>query len=224
MRYGADERATLNEVHLRKLENRTMSNLLKGLNPARVLDAGCGNGYSTRIFASGLPASQFLGMDYSESMISVARGGCPPNCTFVLGDILQEETYPPGRFDCILTQRCLQNIPTYDQQKQAIRSMIHCLTPGGSLLLMECSREGVDQLNRLRVNICKRPLQHVEPWHNHFVTDQLLIDDFGAQVIFFSSTYMFLSKVIHHRLSGIAARLPSFGRFGYDRLYVISPT
>lgn len=220
--YGAKEQATLAESDLRKLEIRAMSKMLRVLKPGTVLDAGCGNGFSTKKLASAFPSSRFIGMDYSEPMIAAARLESPGNCTFALGDVLLEDTYPTGTFECIITQRCIQNLPTYDHQRHAIAGMIRHLAPGGSLLLMECSRDGVDQINRMRGKLGKDTLQNIEPWHNHFLSDQSLVDDFGARVVCFASTYMFVSKVVSSRLSRAASVLPSFGRFGYDRLYVIS--
>ena len=49
--FGENAQATLGEVDLRKLEINFMINCIKKLNPERVLDVGCGNGYSTKIYA-----------------------------------------------------------------------------------------------------------------------------------------------------------------------------
>jgi SAM-dependent methyltransferase len=222
--YGGKEQATLGESDLRKLEIRAMSGMMRVLKPGSVLDAGCGNGYSTKTLASAFPSSEFIGMDYSEPMIAAARLETPKNCAFLLGDVLLEETYPAGRFDCVMTQRCIQNLPTYDHQRKAITCMLGKLAPGGYLLLMECSHDGVHQLNRVRGILGKENLLDIEPWHNCFLSDKSLIDDFGARVVSFASTYMFLSKVVSSRLSRVATLLPSIGRFGYDRLYIITPS
>jgi hypothetical protein len=65
-------------------------------------------------------------------------------------------------------------------------------------------------------------LDNIEPWHNNFFRDTALVDDFGARVVHFTSTYMFISKVISSRFSRLGYLLPQIGKFGYDKLYIIS--
>jgi len=103
----------------------------------------------------------------------------------------------------------------------AIKNLLARRSPGGTLALMECSRDGVEQLQRMRARFGKEPWPNIEPWHNCFMRDANLARDFGARVVFFSAMYMFLAKVIHKKLSWIGRYLPPLGRFGYDRLYLI---
>jgi hypothetical protein len=58
---------------------------------------------------------------------------------------------------------------------------------------------------------------------NNFFIDQKLIDDFDAKIEYFSSTYMFFSKIMdcQRKLKSICVQLPAIGKFGYDRLYTI---
>ena len=86
---------------------------------------------------------------------------------------------------------------------------------------MECSKDGVRQLNELRVRLGREPIENIKPWHNNFLFDQKMTDDFGAHIIHFSSTSMFLSKIVDDGLARIGYFLPAIGKFGYDKLYVI---
>lgn len=219
--YGANCQATLGEKNLRMLEIKTMMKMIKRYNPKRVIDVGCGNGYSTKIYASEFPLVQFFGMDYSEEMIRHAKLSPIRNCSFFVGDVLDEASFNEREFDIIITQRCLQNLPDYEQQRRAINNLLLLKRPAGHLLLMECSKDGVAQLNQLRINLGLKPLENIEPWHNNFFIDSLLREDFGAEIIHFSSTYMFLTKVINTRLSKVGYLLPPIGKFGYDKLYII---
>ena len=219
--HGASWQATLGEKYLRLLEIRIMRQVIKRYAPNRVLDVGCGNGFSTKMYARKFPSIEFVGMDYSEPMIQVAQEQPSLNCTFYVGDVLDEATFEGRNFDLILTQRCLQNLPDYDCQRKAIGHLLKLKSPNGYLVLMECSKDGVAQLNRLRVTMGKKPMNNLEPWHNNFFVDKSLREDFGAEIVHFSSTYMFLSKVIHYRLSALGYLLPPIGNFGYDKLYVI---
>ena len=229
--FKADGRATLRETHLREVEVRAMMRRIGRLKPRTVLDVGCGNGWSTHQYARQFPGITFHGVDFSGEMIRYARQDAPPNCSFERADVTDPSSLPPGPFDLILTQRCIQNLPDWETQKRAIASLRGRLTApratetiarrGGALLLMECSKDGVKQLNQTRVRLGMEPIEGIEPWHNAFLRDGLMKRTFGAKVEFFCSTYMLLAKVVHKRLSYVARYLPAVGRFGYDRLYVV---
>jgi ubiquinone/menaquinone biosynthesis C-methylase UbiE len=219
--YGADGRATLRETHLREVEVRTMMRKIRALSPLRVLDVGCGNGWSTRLYAQAFPQTQFVGIDFSEEMIRHAKYTNVSNCRFAVGNVLDATSLPGGSFDLVMTQRCLQNLPDWETQKQAIANLMGVRSPHGKMMLMECSKDGVAQLNALREEMGQEPLTNIEPWHNCFMKDEQLVREYGATVEYFSSTYMFLTKVLHKKLSYVARYLPPIGQFGYDRLYVI---
>lgn len=212
---------TLTEKYLRLLEIKTMTRFIREMKPTRLLDVGCANGYSTKVYARTFRHVNLIGMDYSEEMILHAQKDALSNCTFVVGDVLRKETFPSGAFDIIITQRCIQNLPDYTTQRTAIENMLTKKVRGGALLLMECSKDGVDKLNLWRWRLGKKPIENVEPWHNHFLVDKKLVEDFNARIFHFSSTYMFLAKVLHPRLSRLGKLLPSLGSFGYDKLYLI---
>jgi SAM-dependent methyltransferase len=219
--FGSDCRATLADTALRMLEIRTMRRELKKRAPRIVLDVGCGNGFSTRWLASRFPSVQFTGVDYSTGMIDQCKCNTLPNAHFAVADVLDQTTLPSGPFDVIYTQRCIQNVTGWEQQVLAIDNLRGRLQADGVLLLMECSRDGVQQLNGFRGRFGLPAIDNIEPWHNTFLHDQLMQQTFNAEIVYFSSTYMFLTKVVHPRLTSIAGRLPHVGRFGYDRLYVV---
>jgi len=222
--HGESWQATLGEEYLRNLEIRTIIKLIKKYKPSRVLDVGCGNGYSTKIYAEQFPDIHFVGIDYSEFMIQNANMKPIANCEFYVGDVLNYDSLPSGSYDLIITQRCLQNISDYDRQRIAINNLLRKKTIHGTLLLMECSKDGVDQINRLRIKLGKKVIEGIEPWHNKFFVDDNLINDFGATINHFTSTYMFLSRVISLKchLLKLASYLPAVGKFGYDKLYIIT--
>lgn len=196
---------------------------IKRRKPKRVLDVGCGNGFSTKIYARKFPQIEFIGLDYSEKMISYAKKEPIANCSFIVGDILELDSFPSGEFEIVTTQRCVQNLPDYESQFKAINNLRAKKSIDGVLLLMECSRDGVAQLNNLRMKLRMKPIENIMPWHNNFIADPKIVVDFGAIVEYFSSTYMFMTRIIplHPKLWIVGYLLPSVGRFGYDRLYVI---
>lgn len=220
-KFGESCQATLGEISLRKLEINTMIKYIKKVRPDSVLDVGCGNGYSTLQYAKKFPSIDFLGVDYSMKMINYAKKNSLSNCSFDFANVLDNRSLPKEKFDLVITQRCLQNLPDYSSQCSAINNLLFLKNAKGMLLLMECSKNGVAQLNRFRKRIGRKSLDNIEPWHNNFFIDEKIISDFQAEVDYFSSSYMFLAKVIYHRLSKLSYFLPSIGKFGYDRLYII---
>ena len=219
--YGEDWQATLGERYLRLLEIREVLRLIARLRPNNVLDVGCGNGYSTAKYAERFRHISFVGLDYSEEMIVHAKKRALANCSFMVADVLKVETLPAGKYDLVLTQRCLQNLPDYEAQYQAITNLLSTKSEAGVLCLMECSKDGVYKLNKWRRKLGKVPMENLEPWHNCFFYDQKLQDDFDTKIIHFSSTYMFLVKVLSPFLATLGYLLPPLGKFGYDKVYLI---
>jgi len=219
--FGKKWNATLGEKYLRRLEMKTITKLLRKYMPQTVLDVGCGNGYSTKKYAESFPDISFIGVDYSEKMIQKAKETQLVNCKFVVADVTKPQSIPGSNYDIILTQRCIQNLGSYENQYLAIKHLLKKKKSDGLLLLMECSKDGVEQLNRTRKTFLKKPKENIEPWHNNFLRDEIIINDFNAKIVFFSSTYMFFTKVIHPKLDKYCYVLPNIGKFGYDRLYII---
>jgi len=220
--HGAAWTATLGEKYLRLLEIKKMSALIKKYKPQSILDVGCGNGYSTKIYAKKFPLKEFIGIDFSEDMIFNAKKEKMNNCDFFVGDVLDFNTLPNKNFNFIFTQRCLQNLENYEKQKLAINNLLKLKSKKGVLLLMECSKDGVKKLNAMRVKLGKEPKEGIEPWHNCFFNDIDLIQDFDAKIIHFTSTYMFFAKVLNPKYTQIGYFLPQVGNFGYDKLYIIT--
>lgn len=218
--FGADAAATLEDLYLRALEIRFMRQFLARRKVNSVLDIGCGNGYSTHIFARTLQNTRFIGVDYSPPMISAARAYELPNCRFVVGDVLRPETLPQERFDAVITQRCIQNILDRVDQRRAIANMCTLVAPGGVVALMECSNPGLAQFNAVAKTVKESRAPKVPPVHNLWFDDAWLVSEFGAQVVHFCSVYM-LFKAISGRLRWLGYRLPQLGAFGYDRVFLI---
>ena len=128
----------------------------------RVLDVGCGNGYTTIKIAP--LVSEVLGMDSSAAMIKRAKASkstgihtpITPSMSFPqfkVYDVLALNPSIAGLFDVVISERCLINLPSWDDQKRAIRNIAGVLKNGGRFLLIEGSREGRQRLNELRQSV-----------------------------------------------------------------------
>ncbi|HLA38769.1 MAG TPA: class I SAM-dependent methyltransferase [Candidatus Glassbacteria bacterium] len=123
----------------------------------RILEVGCGNGYSTALFRGKVRWVDAL--DYSAEMVERAKKEVgETNNRFFRDDILAPELVEPP-YDLVLCVRVLINLKDFEQQKTAIDRMAGLLEPGGKLLLVEGFAEGFEALSRLRQKVGMTPLQ-----------------------------------------------------------------
>ncbi len=141
-----------------------------------VLDAGCGNGYSTIQQNEMHPLKSITGIDYAENMIAEARktleyikaGG---NISFETGDI-RTLRFKDDSFDVVYTTRVLINLPNWQQQIQGINECLRVVRPGGKVILCEAFWEPLVLLNSMRQLKQLPPL--VEHDFNRYIKKQRL--------------------------------------------------
>jgi len=229
--FKTSPQATLWEMPLRELEIAAILRYVR--DGVRVLDAGCGNGYSTLAFARARRA-EFHGIDYAPKMIQYARENLrqTPRAAlrgrvhFFVGDVLTLGL-AATTYDVVITERCLQNLPSWELQRAAIEELLRVLKPGGRLIMAECSLTGLRRLNRWRRWLGKKELTDAMPWHNLFFEDDRLLNlpallpaIRSVHIDHYASTYMFLTRLIE-RGSSLFRWLPNVGRWGYFKIYVI---
>jgi SAM-dependent methyltransferase len=96
---------------------------------ARVLDAGCGEGYGAGLLAR--VASQVVGIDKDSTAVEHARRAyVDPRLLFVTADLEQPETVPEGPFDLIVALHVLDHL---DRPDVAVACLAGRLGPGGGL-------------------------------------------------------------------------------------------
>jgi SAM-dependent methyltransferase len=103
---------------------------------ARVVDVGCGHGASTVLMAQAFPRSTFLGTDYHEGSIRVARrraaeAGVADRTRFEPTDAAE---MPDGAFDLITMFDCLHDM---GDPAAAARAARRALAPDGTLMVVE---------------------------------------------------------------------------------------
>jgi ubiquinone/menaquinone biosynthesis C-methylase UbiE len=241
--------ATTNDVYLRDLEIKTFIDTvadLKLADAARVLDLGCGDGYTTIEVARAFPRLLFTGMDYSENMIASARerlkveSELQNTLQFVVGDATKLEQFDPlGQFDLILSDRCLINLESSQAQYDIMRQIASVLRSGGHYVAIENFVEGHDNMNQARraVGLPEISIR----WHNLFFREAEFIERAGqwfGRVEFkdFSSAYYYATRVIysamckmrgeepdyHHEIHQLAPSLPWFGQYSPIRMVILS--
>ncbi len=83
---------------------------IRQLAPKKILEVGCGFGYSLKKIAEAFPAIEVHGCDFSDTLISLAKEYCGtaiPADRLNIASATDLELYSDKSFDLIVTQGCL---------------------------------------------------------------------------------------------------------------------
>ncbi|HEV3137331.1 MAG TPA: class I SAM-dependent methyltransferase [Pirellulales bacterium] len=111
---------------------------LEGLavhDPRRILDLGCGPGYTTRLLADVFPRADVLGLDNSDAFIEIARQTHHERVAYQLADVTQP--LPGGPYDLIYCRYLLTHLKYVEPL--IIQWAAHLL-PSGLLAIEENDR------------------------------------------------------------------------------------
>jgi ubiquinone/menaquinone biosynthesis C-methylase UbiE len=193
-----------------------INSILKMLNRNDVLlDIGCGNGFSSSIYAA--KCSKITGVDYSANMINAANHAYKrKNIVFEEGDVLSLP-YKEGSFSAAVSTRCLINLTGWNRQKKAILNISNVLKKGGRLILTEGMRQGRGRLNKLRNKMGLPSMPRV--WHNFDFDEDKLMPFLSRHFIIKDDIrfgiYDVLTRVIYPAV--ISPKKPEYGT-DYHRL------
>lgn len=243
-----NQAATTDDVHLRELEIRTIKTRLKSLDvpdESVILDVGCGDGYSTIKVAQGLPNFKFVGIDYSEHMVAIAnqrlmdQPDLKSRISFSIGSVLELDKVSRDLvFDVAISDRCLINLDSAEEQSLAISLIASRIKPAGYYIAIENFVEGQSNMNNARreVGLPEIPVR----WHNLYFKEgdfAHYAEPYFDDIVFkdFSSSYYFATRVIYsamckmrgeepdydHEIHRLAVNLPWVGQFSPVRMVVL---
>lgn len=181
------------------------------LQPARVLDAGCGTGAETRLLMRRYPRSQVLALDFAEPMLAHARkrGGWWRKPVCLCGD-LEALPLADASVDLVWSNLALQWV---NDLAGAFREAVRVLRPGGLFMFTSF---GPDTLQELRAAwAAVDGASHVSPFLDmHDVGDLLLRARFADPVMdveHLTLTYRDAAQLMRE-LKGIGAGNATSGR------------
>lgn len=192
--------STSRDPYLARLEKENILSCLKKHHT--VLETGCGDGSHTVCYAQ--EVKNISGIDVAESLITLARERAASesikNADFTAGSVLNiRDIYHDRKFDCVISQRCLINLPEWQYQQDAISQIHSLLEKDGLFLLTEGFQEELDNLNSVRIKFGLAEIKTVdynrnmrrsdfEPFIKRFF-DIVEVCNYGA--------YLFFSRVYH---------------------------
>jgi ubiquinone/menaquinone biosynthesis C-methylase UbiE len=138
-----DTLPVLQKLSLTPTRRDIVAEISKLLNPEkefRILDMGCGTGQLYEDLRANFTGRKigYTGVDLSPAMIEAAREK-RPGASFTVSGI-DDYTAGDGAFDCIV---CAHSFPYYPDKKGAIEKFHRMLAPGGTLLLVQGSVNGL---------------------------------------------------------------------------------
>lgn len=241
-RYGLSHEASWTDRPMIELETREISRRLDGGD--RVLDVGCGNGYTTVRLAS-QKHIDIHGVDVTSEMIKNARErlrrqpALSRNVQFRIGDIRSLKG-PDAVFDKVIAVRVLINLFGVADHRRALSECARVLKPGGKLLVSEAMMEGWERLNEFRT---EWELEEIPmPSFNNYLKEKDLLR--LASVHFrlvetshFSSSYFVGTRILKPLLNRLLKKgmnatepmthwnrwcssLPACGDYGPQKLFV----
>lgn len=116
--------------HPRALYPRLLGQIEK-LQPADVLDLGCGTGALLAEIARCCPTARLSGLDLSAAMLTVAEKQLQDKAELIQGDS-EALPYADCAFDLIV---CCDSFHHYPNPEATARQLHRCLKPGGRLLI-----------------------------------------------------------------------------------------
>ncbi|TND05924.1 MAG: hypothetical protein FD123_3615 [Bacteroidetes bacterium] len=158
---SADYTTTASDFRLRELEIGTASEYI--YDGCKVLDVGCGLGYAAIQYASRFK-SEVHGLDYAGNMIKVGKELLAKNNPPLKGSVhlvegsVAEIPYADNSFDVVTSSRCLMALLDWELQKKALTEIHRVLKPGGVLVLMEGTFDGLERLNDMRGKFGLEPI------------------------------------------------------------------
>ena len=106
----------------------------------RVLEVGCGNGYTLGKYAQA--GAEVYGIDVTEAAVDISRKRFEYQKLrgeFIVGNA-EELPYGNNFFDCVCSMGVLHHVP---HTEQAVDEMHRCLKPGGRLIIMVYHRDSI---------------------------------------------------------------------------------
>lgn len=161
---------SLRDTYLKDLEMRQIISFIKEIPQKKMaLEIGCGDGEGTKKYQNDF--HQYIAVDYSKEMLKKASEELKgEKALLVCCDVRFLPFKQSVQFDCIISERCLINMPDKESQKTALKQLGEYLNQGGRFIFMEGTADGLERVNEFRNAVGLNPIPM--PWHNIFFHEE----------------------------------------------------
>ncbi|WP_235616308.1 class I SAM-dependent methyltransferase [Lysinibacillus parviboronicapiens] len=181
-------------IHREVLLNPAIFSLLDNVQGKKLLDAGCGEGYLSRILAK--QGAMMTAVDYAEKMIEIAKERTTSKEAIVYkqGNCEKLDFLTDAQFDMIVSNMVLQDLENYEA---ALSEMYRLLKQGGSFIfsiLHPCfitPNSGWERNEQVNKQYWK-----VQRYFYEGVYDQRLPIDSDEKIVFYHRTLTSYIKAI----------------------------
>lgn len=144
-----DVEVNLMDIFQRELEYDYVCRYLEP--SSRILEVGCGNGFSTERFRA--LVGHVDAFDYAENMIERARANFGETNNRFIHDNVLDPQHLGSDYHTVVCIRVLINLQDFEQQRLALQNLAALTRPGGRLILAEGFTDGFDALNAVREDV-----------------------------------------------------------------------
>ena len=172
----------MSSFHQRRFTDTiTLLKKVSGVDCAKILDLGCGEGHLTGLIRQTFPASEIHGLDYSIDAIRIANREYK-NINYVVADAY----FPPfvtGYFDVVVLNNLWEHVA---DPLLLLRSIERLLCPGGVVIISTPSRYRISNLVRVMIGreVAFMSKLHVTEYSIGQVKEQLKFGGFKVTDIY----------------------------------------
>ena len=203
---GASPASTMADEITRRMETDIITgfvaDVIRSTKARRLIDIGCGNGYTLSVLAERFPGLNLVGMEPNAALREIAAARLP-DVSILDGDIRTPRFHDTEPFDILISQRLIVNLLDLAHQKAALDNILSAVRVDGALLFIEAFASGVDNLNEAREEFDLSPLSAAH--HNLNLPDDFFdhpgLGPYKSEGWFISknhfSTHYFVTRVLH---------------------------
>lgn len=155
--HGLEPSSTMLDSITRSMESSAIIEIVRYIaqseaSALHVLEVGCGNGYLLGLLREQFPDMILDGIDFTPAMVTLARERTVVRCNVGQGDV-RDLKFPDAWCDVIISERCLINLLSIQDQTRGLGEIWRVLKTGGYLVLLEAFQDGLANLNKARTEL-----------------------------------------------------------------------
>ncbi len=204
--------------------------------PITILEIGVGTGYLASMVVKKINLLlgvnvQYVGVDFSDVAIKVARKRNIPGSKFIVSDFLDFMAKDNRHYDIIISQRSIMAVLDPIDQQGLLEMVQQHLKVDGMGIFSECTTQSLGKINSLREQLGVGPIEKV--WHSLYLDQHKIENVFSSvSIVDFSSTYWLITRVIYpyfeepkHNspIHKFASKLPQTENYGLAKIFLVRP-